>query len=110
MVDDNAWHLDKKVPISLIGAILIQTFGFGVYAENLNNRIANLEQSNPTARAEFQKLEDARETTNRAIDALTYQTRALDKTLEGHEKHFADLAASLERVEEALRAARSSGN
>ena len=101
--DDNSWHLDKKVPITLIGAILLQTFGFGVYAENLNNRIASLERDTPSSRAEFVKLEDAREATVRAIDALTFQTKAIDQTLEGHEKHFADLAAALARVEETLR-------
>ncbi len=102
-LDDNSWHLDKKVPITLIGAILVQTFGFGVYAENLNNRIANLEHDTPSAHAEFVKLEEARESTNRALDALTFQTKAVDKTLEGHERHFADLAAALERVEDTLR-------
>ena len=55
------WHLDKKVPIALVGAIMLQTFGFGVWAENLNLRLANLEAQNPTSTAEFAKLEAARE-------------------------------------------------
>ena len=101
--DDNAWRLDKKVPITLIGAILAQTFAFGVYAENLNNRLTNLEQNSPTAHAEFDKLEAARESTVRALDALTFQTQSLDKTLQSQDKRFADLAAAIERVEGALR-------
>lgn len=100
---DSEWHLDKKVPITLIGAILLQTFGFGVYAAQLNDRIGQLERDNPSAHAEIQKLEEARETTIRAIDALTFQTKVLDKALEGQEKHFADLAAAVARIEDSLR-------
>lgn len=96
MADDDNWHLDKKVPITLIAAILFQTFGFGVYAANLNNRIANLERDNQPAHAELQKLEDARENTIRAVDALTYETKGLDKTLEA-------LAAAVARIETSIR-------
>lgn len=28
MADSEDWHLDKKVPISIIAALLLQTFGF----------------------------------------------------------------------------------
>jgi hypothetical protein len=102
--DDGSWHLDKKVPISLIGAILVQTFGFGVYAESLNNRVATLEQNAPSEHAEFEKLEQARESMVRALDALTFQTQSLDKTLQGQDKRFGDLANSMERVETVVRA------
>lgn len=30
------WHLDKKVPVSLIGAIILQTFVFGWMARGLD--------------------------------------------------------------------------
>jgi|SRR5215475_3556563 len=30
--DDTKWHLDKKVPLALIGAVVGQTFLFGWYA------------------------------------------------------------------------------
>ena len=69
-MDDN-WHLDKKVPITLIGAILIQTFGFGVWAASLNARLDFLEKYNPVVAAEIAKLEAARE--NAALQLNTVQ-------------------------------------
>lgn len=59
--DDHDWHLDKKVPITLIAAIMVQTFGFGVWAESLSARLDNLERQNPSVAAELSKLETARE-------------------------------------------------
>ena len=100
---DEQWHLDKKVPISLIAAIAMQTIGFSWYASSLNERVGQLERDNPSAHAELQKLEEARETTIRAIDALTFQTKVLDKSLEGQEKHFTDLSAAVERVANSVR-------
>jgi len=76
-MDDNAWHLDKKVPITLIGAILAQTFGFGVWAATLNARINDLERETPSNTAEFAKLELARETTNLSLNTLQGDVKSL---------------------------------
>jgi len=77
MPDSNEWHLDKKVPISLIGAILIQTFGFGVWAENLNERIGELERTNPAVTAEFARLEAAREAANLSLNTMQGDVKSL---------------------------------
>ena len=43
MTEDGRWHLDKKVPIALIVAILIQT-GTGVWwLSSINSRVVSLE-------------------------------------------------------------------
>jgi hypothetical protein len=42
---DNEWHLDKKVPISIIGAILLQTFAVGWWVSSLSQKVLSLEQS-----------------------------------------------------------------
>lgn len=42
--DDNAWHLDKKVPISLIMAILIQTGGFFWWAAQTAEKVSVLKE------------------------------------------------------------------
>tara|TARA_R110000803_G_scaffold76565_1_gene141229 strand:- start:2465 stop:2806 length:342 start_codon:yes stop_codon:yes gene_type:complete len=34
---DDGWHLDKKVPLGLIGAVLLQSFIFGVWAATLQS-------------------------------------------------------------------------
>lgn len=41
--DRQPWHLDKRVPLALIGAILIQTGGAFWFASSLNERVASLE-------------------------------------------------------------------
>lgn len=42
--DDGAWHLDKKVPLALIFAILVQTaMGFW-WASGINERVVVLER------------------------------------------------------------------
>lgn len=49
MTEDGRWHLDKKVPIALIVAILIQT-GTGVWwLSSINSRVVSLEARNAAA-------------------------------------------------------------
>lgn len=47
--EDISWHLDKKVPIGLILALLAQTLVITSWGtakfENIDNRISNLEKS-----------------------------------------------------------------
>lgn len=38
------WHLDKKVPIALLGMILLQTFGMGWWAANVEARVTKTEK------------------------------------------------------------------
>ena len=38
-----SWHLDKKVPIALIGALMIQTAGFGVWMGSIQERVNMVE-------------------------------------------------------------------
>lgn len=42
--EDNQWHLDKKVPISLIAAILIQTGGFFWWAATTQEKVSALKE------------------------------------------------------------------
>jgi hypothetical protein len=50
--DDTSWHLDKKVPLGLILALLVQTIVITSWGtsqfQNFNNRITNLEKSDGT--------------------------------------------------------------
>ena len=41
--DRQPWHLDKRIPLALIGAVLIQTGGAFWYASSINERVASLE-------------------------------------------------------------------
>lgn len=43
---DNAWHLDKKVPIALMLALILQTGSAFYWGGRVENRITNLETHN----------------------------------------------------------------
>jgi hypothetical protein len=40
----NDWHLDKKVPIALIFALMVQMFAFGAWLSSLNTTVFQTEQ------------------------------------------------------------------
>ena len=42
--DDGNWHLDKKVPISLIMAIILQTAGFAWWGATTAEKVAVLKE------------------------------------------------------------------
>ena len=42
--DDRHWHLDRRVPIALIVAIIIQTVGAVWWAASLSSRVDTLEE------------------------------------------------------------------
>lgn len=42
------WHLDKKVPIAIILAIVVQTSGLIWWAATLNSRVSSLEARDST--------------------------------------------------------------
>lgn len=43
VIDENAWHLDKRVPIATIAAIFMQAVAFGWMASSMDSRIQALE-------------------------------------------------------------------
>ena len=51
MNETQPWHLDKRIPIALILALIGQTFGMGWWASSISERVASLEQSKVEARA-----------------------------------------------------------
>jgi len=50
--DKPGWHLDRRVPITLIIVIVTQLVGFGILYGNLENRVTHLEQES----VEFKKV------------------------------------------------------
>lgn len=58
--DDSAWHLDKKVPLAMIFAILVQTAGAFWWASNQDARLAmverQLQQASPQAASSVERI------------------------------------------------------
>lgn len=54
--NDNRWHLDRRVPIALVVALLAQTGGFVWWAATLTIRVEQLEQSSAGISARADRL------------------------------------------------------
>ena len=44
MAEDNSWHLDRRVPIATLSALILQVASFGWVASAMNGRLAALEE------------------------------------------------------------------
>lgn len=43
MIDENRWHMDRRVPIAIIMALVLQALAFGVAWGSLENRVTQIE-------------------------------------------------------------------
>lgn len=50
------WHLDRRVPIALILAIVLQTAGVVFWAAKIDTRVAQLESGTPSVQANADRL------------------------------------------------------
>jgi hypothetical protein len=63
---DRDWHLDKRVPIAMICALLGQTFVIGWWTSSIDSRVASLE-----------KIDPSNQLTNIAVDIAGLKEKAL---------------------------------
>ena len=73
---ENSWHLDKRVPITLIAALVVQTGGFIYWAGQLSTRVGHLEET--LARTEnrgerISRLEAAVESVQRVLVRIEHK-------------------------------------
>lgn len=55
-MEDGKWHLDKKVPLALIFAILVQTVVVVSWLSTLGERVNNLERSRDATAPQSERL------------------------------------------------------
>ena len=75
---DKKWHLDKRVPIALILAILLQTGGGFWWASNITTRVDRLEaNSNNTVilTERVIRLEEQMKNTNKLLEEIRDELR-----------------------------------
>jgi len=85
--DDEAspsgWHLDKKVPIGMIFAIIIQCVAFTMYMGRQDTRLTVLEQSRVDGRAAQAERDQRQDDQNKAaLDLLRQQLQNMDAKLD----------------------------
>lgn len=66
---NGAWHLDKRIPLAMIGAIIMQTAAFGFWIGQISNRLDSALETN---RQQDLRIEEQRAAVNsQAITAAT---------------------------------------
>ena len=77
-----AWHLDKKVPISIIVMIFMQFAGFVWWGAKFDSRVAAVEQSDGAQSIRLQSVEGSVQTMQVGAATLTAQLAALKEALD----------------------------
>lgn len=77
------WHLDKKVPIGMIFAIIIQCVAFTMYMGRQDTRLTVLEQSRLDGHVAQAERDQRQDDTNKAsLDLLRQQLQNMDGKLD----------------------------
>lgn len=53
---DQNWHVDKRIPLALIGAVMLQTAAFSWWAASINVRVGVLEGQMATVAPQAERL------------------------------------------------------
>lgn len=77
---DGGWHLDKRVPISIIAAILCQTFAIGWYISALETRVRAIEATQVQRVDERDRLITMEEKIKAVLDAVSRLERQLERS------------------------------
>ena len=85
---DEVWHLDRKVPIGIIAAILLQTIIILIWATKLDSRVDYLEKGQPVQDTRLERLESIgsrvaimEERQLNTINRLDIQTKTMQEIL-----------------------------
>lgn len=96
-MEDNQWHLDKRVPISLILVIILQTSGVLWFAAQLASKV----EANTMAIGRISQTlsqQDERVRNNTTSVAVIHQTLInTEKTLDRIDKRLEELNKNLNR-------------
>ena len=53
---DNHWHLDKRVPLAIVVALILQTIYFTIFITKLDSRVSSLESDHIDTRKTVQDM------------------------------------------------------
>jgi len=78
----NEWHLDKRIPIALVFAILVQTAGIGIWVGTLQSRVSSIEARQSENIAMLSGLTQTRIQTGERLATLEENARTIRSLLE----------------------------
>lgn len=93
--NNSQWHLDRRVPLALIIAILIQSGGFIWFFSKLDSRVAVLEDNYRLVAAVPIELERL----NSAVDSLNNTLVAVNEELSYRRDRMDRQAAAIAKLE-----------
>jgi len=91
-VSDTSWHLDKRVPISLILALLVQTAGMVWWAASLSGRVDVNARDIRATQSEMGVLRSSAQT-------QAVQLGRIEEQISGLRGDIARLTAAIERAQ-----------
>lgn len=74
----NGWHLDKRVPISIIAAILFQTGALIWWASSIESRVSSLEREYAATSISSDRLSRLEARQDLILQRITELSRKLD--------------------------------
>ena len=92
MSREESWHLDKRVPIGIIFAVLCQTAAFIWFLSGIDNRVTNNANASASNKAEITSIE-------RNLLAVRENVNRQEVTLGRIDVQLISIAAILERLE-----------
>lgn len=90
------WHLDKRVPVALIFAIVVQTFGVAWWASQTSERLTQVEKR-------LEAFADRNERTDRQVDEQSRQIAVLTEQVANTNRNLESLKVELSGTNELLR-------
>jgi TolA-binding protein len=91
-VSDTSWHLDKRVPISLILALLVQTAGMVWWAASLSGRVDVNARDIRTTQSEMSVLRNSAQT-------QAVQLGRIEEQISGLRGDISRLTTAIERAQ-----------
>jgi len=76
--NDGSWHLDKRVPISILGGIILQTIVFSYWMGTLNERVLHNSDELERRKAEVARIA----VIETRLNSLNSSIRRLNNTME----------------------------
>lgn len=95
--DDGAWHLDKKVPIAILAAIIMQGVVGVWWVSKLDSRVAHLEVTDSSSRVRLDRIEVDRTDALGRVIRLEEQVKAMVDGLRRVEGKLDTLSDRLQR-------------
>jgi hypothetical protein len=77
--DDGRWHVDRRVPIATLGALLIQTAAVVWWASSLSERVNNLERQAVLTAPQADRLTRVEVKLETALEGITEIKRLVRK-------------------------------